>query len=82
MFSHPPQGINLVFSATGLLLVIVVGPKFVFTDARKYYLVDSRYVNRQGYLDPYKGSKYHLQEFRDSPSQKVKKNLQLRSLFS
>ena len=27
-------------------------------------MVDSGYPNRQGYLAPYKGTKYHLQEFR------------------
>jgi hypothetical protein len=30
----------------------------------KYYLVDSGYPNRTGYLAPYKGSMYHLPEFR------------------
>jgi hypothetical protein len=32
----------------------------VFADVGKYYLVDSRYPNRLGYLAPYKGTKYHL----------------------
>jgi hypothetical protein len=32
--------------------------------ADKYYLVDSGYPNQLGYLAPYKGTKYHLQEFR------------------
>jgi hypothetical protein len=31
----------------------------------KYYLVNSGYPNRLGYLAPYKGTKYHLQEYRD-----------------
>ena len=30
----------------------------------KYYLVDSGYPNRTGYLAPFKGSAYHLPEFR------------------
>ena len=30
----------------------------------KYYLVDSGYPNRTGYLAPFKGSTYHLPEFR------------------
>ena len=30
----------------------------------KYYLVDSGYANRIGYLAPFKGSTYHLPEFR------------------
>jgi hypothetical protein len=29
----------------------------------KYYLVDSDYPNRTGYLTPYKESTYHLPEF-------------------
>jgi hypothetical protein len=30
----------------------------------KYYLVDSGYPNRKGYLAPYQGQTYHLPEFR------------------
>ena len=30
----------------------------------KYYLVDSGYPNRVGYLAPFKGSTYHISEFR------------------
>jgi hypothetical protein len=30
----------------------------------KYYLVDSRYPNRKGFLCPYKGETFHLSEFR------------------
>jgi hypothetical protein len=30
----------------------------------KFYLVDLGYPNRPGYLAPYKGTKYHLAEFR------------------
>ena len=33
--------------------------------AGKYYLVDSGYPNRPGYLAPYKGTKYHLPEYRN-----------------
>jgi hypothetical protein len=29
----------------------------------KYYLVDSGYANKKGFLSPYKGEKYHLPEF-------------------
>ena len=29
----------------------------------KYYLVDSGYLNRTGYLAPFKGSTYHIPEF-------------------
>ncbi|XP_006650404.2 putative nuclease HARBI1 [Oryza brachyantha] len=41
---------------------------FPHPPAGKYYLVDSGYTNRPGYLAPYKGTKYHLQEYGDSPS--------------
>jgi len=30
----------------------------------KYYLVDAGYPNEHGYLGPYKGERYHFQEFR------------------
>jgi hypothetical protein len=32
----------------------------------KYYLVDSGYPNRKGYLAPYKGQRYHVLEFQNS----------------
>jgi hypothetical protein len=37
----------------------------MFADVGKYYIVDSGYPKWLGYLAPYKGTKYHLQEFRD-----------------
>jgi hypothetical protein len=36
----------------------------LFLFAGKYYLVDAGYPNEYGYLGPYKGEMYHLQEFR------------------
>jgi hypothetical protein len=36
----------------------------LFLFAGKYYLVDAGYFNEYGYLGPYKGEMYHLQEFR------------------
>ena len=30
-----------------------------------YYLVDAGYTNDQGFLAPYRGTKYHLSEWRD-----------------
>ncbi|CAN6273479.1 unnamed protein product [Urochloa humidicola] len=41
--------------------------KFPFPPEGKYYLVDSGYPNRMGFLSPYKGEKYHLPEFREGP---------------
>jgi hypothetical protein len=32
--------------------------------AGKYYVVDAGYPNEYGYLGPYKGKRYHFQEFR------------------
>ena len=29
----------------------------------KYYLVNVKYLNEYGYLDPYKDERYHFQEF-------------------
>ncbi|XP_028111268.1 uncharacterized protein LOC114309688 [Camellia sinensis] len=37
---------------------------FPHPDEGKYYLVDSGYANRIGYLAPFKGHRYHQQEFR------------------
>src|SRR5688572_29284847 len=36
----------------------------MFVFAGKFYLVDFGYPNRPSYLAPYKGTKYHLPEFR------------------
>jgi hypothetical protein len=38
----------------------------MFHAAGKYYLVDSGYPNQIGYLAPYKGTKYDLQEYREA----------------
>ena len=42
----------------------------MFTSVGKFYLVDSGYPNRPGYLASYKGTKYHLSEFRNGPMPK------------
>jgi hypothetical protein len=39
----------------------------MFTYGGKFYLVDSEYPNRPGYLVPYKETKYHLPEFQNGP---------------
>ena len=31
-----------------------------------YYLVDAGYTNGEGFLAPYRGTRYHLSEWRDS----------------
>ncbi|WVZ65112.1 hypothetical protein U9M48_014530, partial [Paspalum notatum var. saurae] len=48
-FPHPPDG------------KISVGLQIVYE--RKYYLVDSGYPNRKGFLAPYKGQRYHISEW-------------------
>jgi hypothetical protein len=40
------------------------GDEFPIPPAGKYYFVDSGYPNRTGYLTPFKGSTYHILEFR------------------
>ena len=42
-----------------------LGHKFPHPPPDKFYLVDSGYPNRPGYLAPYKGHTYHFQEYRD-----------------
>jgi hypothetical protein len=48
---------------------------YVLTFIGKFYLVDSGYPNRDGYLAPYRGTKYHLPEFRQGPRPSGKKEL-------
>ncbi|KAH7855659.1 hypothetical protein Vadar_027370 [Vaccinium darrowii] len=46
---------------------VVYGPrkdKFPHPEPGKYYLVDAGYPNRPGYLAPYKGYRYHLEDFK------------------
>ncbi|XP_072148403.1 protein ALP1-like [Setaria viridis] len=51
------------------------GDKYPHPPEGKFYLVDSGYPNRSGYLAPYKGTKYHLPEFRQGPMPRGKKEL-------
>ncbi|CAL5395759.1 unnamed protein product [Camellia sinensis] len=46
----------------------------------KYYLVDADYPNRVGYLAPFKGSRYHQQQFRSSERNRTTKTS--RELFN
>jgi hypothetical protein len=41
----------------------------------KFYLVDSGYPNRPGYLAPYKGTKCHLPEYQEGPKPQGKKEI-------
>jgi len=63
--SSSPTGIQLV--ASSLLLSNLNHWHLLEVGALgKYYLVDLGYPNQPGYLAPYKGSKYHLQDFQNS----------------
>ncbi|WVZ65976.1 hypothetical protein U9M48_015256, partial [Paspalum notatum var. saurae] len=51
------------------------GDKFPHPPPGKFYLVDSGYPNRPGYLAPYRGTKYHLLEYRQGPRPSGKKEV-------
>ncbi|WVZ85459.1 hypothetical protein U9M48_032384 [Paspalum notatum var. saurae] len=51
------------------------GDKFPHPPPGKFYLVDSGYPNRPGYLAPYKSTKYHLPEYRQGPRPSGKKEV-------
>jgi hypothetical protein len=67
VFPYPPTGTQLFDSTFGSLLINYLNLKYFFANVGKYYLVESGYPNRLGYLAPYKGTKYHIQEYRDAP---------------
>jgi hypothetical protein len=64
-FSFPSEGVNIT------IILFVVLDKCV----EKYYLVDSSYANKKGFLSPHKGEKYHLPEFRQGPAPSGKKEM-------
>jgi hypothetical protein len=49
------------------------GDRFPHPREGKFYLVDSGYPNQICYLAPYKGTKYHLPEFRQGPMPRGRK---------
>ena len=62
-FPKPPEGTSFMQSIMFLLFCICFMTCLLY--AGKYYLVDSGYPNRKGYLAPYKGQIYHIPEFRN-----------------
>ena len=44
---------------------------YILLHAGKYYLVDSGYPNRVGYLAPFKEQRYHVPEFQGAPPQNM-----------
>jgi hypothetical protein len=74
-FPHPPAG-TLVTLLELISLFKVYSIIFtVFLNLGKFYLVDSGYPNRPGYLAPYKGTKYHLLEFQKRGRPRGKKEV-------
>ena len=69
-FPHPPQGTILVFLKFFFcaLNVYTSSCDWCNMHAGKFYLVDAGYPNRPGYLSPYKGCKYHQQQWRRGPA--------------
>jgi len=53
---------------------------YVFT--RKYYLVDLGYPNEYEFLGPYRGQRYHLQEFRRRGQLQTREEIFIRVHFS
>lgn len=47
----------------------------VLAGAGKFYLVDSGYPNRPGYLAPYRTTRYHLEEFQNAEEPQGKEEL-------
>jgi hypothetical protein len=61
-FSFLSEGINII------IVLFIILATYILNDichkcARKYYLVDSGYANKKGFLSSYKRKKYHLLEF-------------------
>jgi hypothetical protein len=65
MSFHSHMQVHSYLTLHFFLVVELLVPEIFFATVGKYYLVDSGYPNQLGYLTPYKGTKYHLQEYRD-----------------
>ena len=63
-FPMPPKGINSFSINFDICITKELQTIFINSFIGKYYLVDSGYANRVGYLAPYKGTTYHIPEFR------------------
>jgi len=63
-FPMPPKGINSFSINFDICITKELQTIFINSFIGKYYLADSGYANRVGYLAPYKGTTYHIPEFR------------------
>jgi hypothetical protein len=61
VFLHPPEGKKITYTLHGQLVTRIL--ILFFICASKYYVVDTDYPNRPGYLSSYKGERYHLPEW-------------------
>ena len=75
-FPHPPVGMyGLLHFFIVFVIVFVMLLTLVLCCVDKFYLVDSGYPNRPGFLAPYRGTKYHVPEWREGPAPRGKKEL-------
>jgi hypothetical protein len=59
-FPHPLEGLLLISTFFFLILISCLT---ITLCIGKYYLIDSGYPNRKGFLAHYKGQRYHVPEF-------------------
>ena len=74
-FPHPPEGIHVIFNVFFVLVVVFVMLHKILCCVENFYLIDSGYPNRSGFLAPYNGTKYHVPEWREGPTPRGKKEL-------
>ena len=74
-FPHPPEGIHVLFNVFFVLVVVFVMLHKILCCVENFYLIDSGYPNRSGFLAPYNGTKYHVPEWREGPGPRGKKEL-------
>jgi hypothetical protein len=59
-FPYPPEGIDLSYDLFFHLHALTLHLAYNCNSVGKFYLVDSGYLNRLGYLASYRDTKYHL----------------------
>jgi len=75
-FPHPPLGMyGLLHFFIVFVIVFVMLLTQVLCCVDKFYLVDSGYANRSGFLALYRGTKYHVPKWREGPAPRGKKEL-------
>ncbi|RYR14429.1 hypothetical protein Ahy_B04g070984 [Arachis hypogaea] len=60
----PTQNVMVACNFDMEFIFAFAGWEVIAHDTSKYYLVDAGYLEKKGYLGPYKGATYHLPEFR------------------